>query len=157
MRKETEDYLKRDIKRTYKRYTGERTDTEATIYDVAEKFNIPVDKERLEDYSITAIDYKVPSIGIYDKKEGILYFGKYTDSAELLNYGGCGLNFIRVIKIDNDSTLESLYYADKSPLAQKMIIPVDDYEMSFFLENPNFCCNVSTGVSEYILQKIHYL
>lgn len=79
----------------------------------------------------------MPSIGIYDKKEETQYFGKYTEDAELLNYGGCGLNFIRVIKIDNDSTLESLYYADKRLLAQKMTIPVDDYEMSFFLENPN--------------------
>lgn len=47
MRKETEDYLKRDIKRTHKRYIGQRTDAEATIYDLAERFNIPVDKERL--------------------------------------------------------------------------------------------------------------
>ena len=36
------EYLKRAIKRTYKRYTGERQDGSASIKDVADFFNIPI-------------------------------------------------------------------------------------------------------------------
>ncbi len=44
------EYLKRAIKRTYKRYTGERTNEKTTLLDVAKFFNIPIDKSRMEDY-----------------------------------------------------------------------------------------------------------
>ena len=52
MYNDKEEYLKRVIKRTYKRYIGERTDGKATIVDVLKFFNISIDTTRLEDYDI---------------------------------------------------------------------------------------------------------
>ena len=43
------DYLKRVVKRTYKWYTGERTDGTATIADLAKLFKLPLDEENLAD------------------------------------------------------------------------------------------------------------
>ena len=62
------EYLKRKIKRIYKWYTKERLDGEATIIDVANLFNIPVDKEREADYEVKSIDHNNLSIEIIDKK-----------------------------------------------------------------------------------------
>ena len=62
------EYFKRAIKRAYKRYTGERDDKTATIADVAKFFNVPIDKERLNDYVIKDIAYDDPSISIIDTK-----------------------------------------------------------------------------------------
>lgn len=53
------NYLKRQIKRTYKRYTGERTDGKVTLTDVLKLFNIYIDEARLEDYIVETIDYSI--------------------------------------------------------------------------------------------------
>lgn len=67
------EYLKKAIKRTYKRYTGERTDGKATILDVAKFFNIPVNESRMDDYVINNINYSTPSIEITDRKNAVSY------------------------------------------------------------------------------------
>ena len=89
------DYLKRKIKRTYKWYTGERTDGTATIFDLAQLFKLPINGENLEDYEVKSIDFKVPSIEIISKTTSYRYFAEYSACSDLLNYGGSGeLNFI---------------------------------------------------------------
>ena len=96
MYNDKEEYLKRAIKRTYKRYIGERTDEKATIVDVLKFFNISVDTTRLEDYDIESIDYNMPSIKVVDKKENTTVTSQYTENARLLNYSG-STKFINVI------------------------------------------------------------
>ena len=78
MYKDRIEYLKRAIKRTYKHYTGERSDGEASIKDVAKFFNIPIDETRLDTYSINEIDFKIPSIELKDNLTNTIYKALYT-------------------------------------------------------------------------------
>ena len=131
------DYLKRAIKRNYKRYTGERTDGKATLMDVLKLFNISVDESRIDDYLIESIDYSVPSIKVIDKKTNTTYTSEYTDNAKLLNYSG-STNFVNVIISNPDCKLESLYYIGTEELIiEQMTFTDGDYELIFEREMEN--------------------
>lgn len=93
MKDEKIDYLKRAIKRNYKRFIGGRFDGEAKLIDVLKLFNISIDETRVEDYQVEAIDYNIPSIKVIDKKTNTTFTAEYTDEAKLLNYSG-STNFI---------------------------------------------------------------
>lgn len=113
------EYLKRAIKRTYKRYTGERTDGKATLLDVAKFFNIPIDKSRMEDYIVEKIDYTTPSIQIKDEKNDITFTAVYTCNADLLNFSG-GMQFNSVISTSPIRKEEVLYYiGSETPIITK--------------------------------------
>ena len=110
------DYLKRKVKRTYKWYTGERTDGTATIADVAKLFKLPIDEENLLDYEIKSFDSKIPSIEILCKKDNSTYYAEYSASSDLLNYHSCEEKFINHIinysdKIKRETTL-SLWWGN---------------------------------------------
>lgn len=131
------NYLKRQIKRTYKRYTGERNDGKATLIDVLKLFNIYIDEARLEDYMVETIDYSIPSIKVLDKKTYTTYEAKYTDKADLLNYWG-GTDFVNVICSNPNYKLESLYYIGSNALiVAKMTFTEGDYELTFEKEMGN--------------------
>ena len=108
------DYLKRVVKRTYKRYTGERTDGTATIADLAKLFKLPLDEENLSDYEIKSFDSKIPSIEILCKKDNSTYYAEYSDGSELLSYFGGKEKFINHIINYSDThkreTTHSLWY-----------------------------------------------
>lgn len=132
------EYLKREIKRNYKRYIGERTDAPATMLDVAKHFNIPIDENRLEDYSVKNIDYKTPSIEIIDNKNGISYVSTYTGAADLLNYYG-PTQFINVVEESNIRKIETLYFiGKKTPIISRMTFKNEDYRLVFEKQNENF-------------------
>lgn len=133
------EYLKRAIKRTYKQYTGERKDGEASIKDVAHFFNIPIDEERMEDYSVSAIDYNTPSIEIIDRRTETIYNSKYTNNAKLLNYYASGQpQFNSLIAITPTHKIESLYYiGSENPIIEKLTIKEGDYNLEFEREFPN--------------------
>ena len=132
------DYLRREIKRRYKFYTGERNDGTATLLDVVELFNISVDASRLDDYVIKSIDFKIPSIEVLDTKNNILYSSQYTANADLFNSFGGDTKFINVIITGNDYRIESLYWIDSSkPIITKMTFNYDDYGLSFIRERKN--------------------
>lgn len=84
MSNDRSEHLKRIIKKTYKRYIGERSDGEATLMDVLKLFNISIDESRIEDYSIESIDYSIPSIEVIDKKINAKYTSEYTNKGYLL-------------------------------------------------------------------------
>lgn len=108
------DYLKRVVKRTYKWYTGERTDGTATIADLAKLFKLPLDEENLADYEIKSFDSKIPSVEIICKKDNSTYYAEYSDGSELLSYFGGGEKFINHIINYSDThkreTTHSLWY-----------------------------------------------
>ena len=138
MYNDKEEYLKRVIKRTYKRYIGERTDGKATIVDVLKFFNISVDTTRLEDYDIESIDYNIPSIKVVDKKDNTTVTSKYTEDAKLLNYSG-STKFINVIITNPNYRIESLYYTNSNtPIISQLTFIKDDYELIFEKERENY-------------------
>ena len=138
MYNDKEEYLKRAIKRTYKRYIGERTDGKATIVDVLKFFNISVDTTRLEDYDIESIDYNMPSIKVVDKKDNTTVTSKYTEDAKLLNYSG-NTKFINVIITNPNYRIESLYYTNSTiPIISQLTFIKDDYELTFEKERENY-------------------
>lgn len=138
MYNDKEEYLKRVIKRTYKRYIGERTDGKATIVDVLKFFNISIDTTRLEDYDIESIDYNIPSIKVVDKKDNTTVTSKYTEDAKLLNYSG-NTKFINVIITNPNYRIESLYYTNSTiPIISQLIFIKDDYELTFEKERENY-------------------
>ena len=131
------EYLKRAIKRNYKRYTGERTDGQATLMDVLRLFNISIDESRIDDYLIESIDYNVPSIKVIDKKTNTTYTSEYTDKAKLLNYSG-NTSFVNVIISNPNCKLESLYYIGTEELIiAQMTFTDGDYELIFEKETGN--------------------
>ena len=138
MYNDKEEYLKRAIKRTYKRYIGERTDEKATIVDVLKFFNISVDTTRLEDYDVESIDYNMPAIKVVDKKENTIVTSKYTENARLLNYSG-STKFINVIITNPNYRIESLYYTNSTiPIISQLTFIKDDYELIFEKERENY-------------------
>ena len=138
MYNDKEEYLKRVIKRTYKRYIGERTDGKATIVDVLKFFNISIDTTRLEDYDIESIDYNIPSIKVVDKKDNTTVTSKYTEDAKLLNYSG-NTKFINVIITNPNYRIESLYYTNSTiPIISQLTFIKDDYELTFEKERENY-------------------
>lgn len=147
------EYLKRKIKRTYKRYTGERTDRKATLLDVAKFFNIPVDESRTEDYIIKTIDYNTPSIEIKDEKNDIVYNATYTGNADLLNYSGA-MQFNKVTSVSPLRIEESLYYIDdETPIITKMTFSDGEYELVFEREIPH---SISSYGNNGIKMKVKY-
>lgn len=132
-------FLKRAIKRTYKQYTRERTDGEASIKDVADFFNIPIDEERIEDYYISAINISIPFIEINDTKTNTSYISEYTNDAELLNFYGSGEpTFNRVVVTTPTHKIESLYYiGTEKPIIERLTINDGEYDLVFEREFPN--------------------
>ncbi len=148
------EYLKRAIKRTYKRYTGERTDEKATLLDVAKFFNIPVDESRTDDYTIKKIDYTIPSIEIKDEKNDITYNATYTGNAYLLNFGGA-TEFNSVISTSPLRKEESLYYiGGEIPIITKMTFTDGEYELVFEREMAN---SVGVFVNDGVRMAVRYL
>ena len=131
------EYLKRVIKKTYERYTGESTDKKATLLDVAKFFNIPIEESRIEDYVIKNFDEVTPSIEIVDKRNAITYTATYTGDAELLNFSG-PMQFNYVISTSPIRKEEVLYYiGSETPIITKMTFTDGEYELVFEREMPN--------------------
>ncbi len=148
------EYLKRAIKRTYKRYIGERTDGKATLLDVAKFFNIPVDESRIDDYVVKKIDYDTPSIEITDEKNVVSYTAAYTDDANLLNYSGAE-KFNSVISTSPLRTEESLYYiGSETPIITKMTFSDGEYDLVFEREMAN---SVRIFVNDGVSMAVSYL
>lgn len=137
MYKDKIEYLKRVIKRNYKRYTGERNDGEATLKDVTDLFNIPVDESRLDDYIIKNIDYKIPAIEVLDKETNTIYRSKYTCDADLLNYSAPGsVKFISVQSFNNNYNTDSIYYiGDNKAIMETITFKKDKYYLTFEKES----------------------
>lgn len=133
------EYLKRKIKRTYKRYTGERTDETATIEDVAKFFNIPVCVVNRDDFKIVNIDFKIPAIEMFNTKTNTTYKATYTSDAKLFNYWGGKVKFNRVIMASPQCEQESLYYiGSETPIISRMVFRNNDKKLVFVRENPNY-------------------
>ncbi len=131
MHRDRLEYLKRAIKRTYKRYIGERADAKATLLDVVQFFNISIDEARVEDYIVKNIDYNNLSIEIMDVKSDISYTAAYTGEVELLNY--CGpVEFNLVTSISPIRKEERLYYiGSKTPIVTKATFTNGEYDLVF--------------------------
>ena len=129
---------KRAIRRTYKWYTGERTDGTATISDVAKFFNIPIDKERENDYVIVEFDAKSPTkILISDNSKGVGYSADFTYDRELLNSYGGEVCFVsvrtRYSNEDNSALKEGLYYigSEEAIIEKLTLFRGDGYRLEF--------------------------
>lgn len=131
------DFFKRKIKRNYKFFTGERTDGKATLMDVLKPFNIFIDEERTDDYSIECIDFSVPSIKVIDKKTKTTYVAKYTNEVELLNYSGA-MEFNNVISTNPiREEINTFFIGHKIPIISQMTFTQGEYELVFIKERPN--------------------
>lgn len=148
------EYLKRAIKRTYKRYTGDRTDGKATLLDVAKFFNIPIDESRLEDYVVKKMDYTTPSIEIIDEKNDISYTSLYTGDADLLNFSGA-MQFNSVISTSPLRKEEILYYiGSEIPIITKMTFTDGEYDLVLEREMAN---SVGIFVNDGVRMAVRYL
>ena len=155
MYQEKIEYLKRAIKRTYRRYTGERQDEKASLRDVADFFNIPIDESRLEDYTITKIDFSTPSIELLDNITYTTYISKYTDDAKLLNYYGGGIRFNSLLILLPTHKIDSLYYiGEKTPIIEQMTFKDGDFNLVFEREYAN---SVGLFKNNVIMFTIRYL
>lgn len=149
------EYLKRAIKRTYKRYIGERTDGNATLIDVLKFFNISIDESRIEDYKISKIDYNTPSIEVFDTKDSTLFAAKYTSNADLLNYSGGEVRFIKLSSVNAKRRIDSLFYiGNETPIIEKMTFTNGNYDLVFEREMPN---SVGVFSSDGIKFVVRYL
>lgn len=149
------EYLKRAIKRTYKRYIGERTDGNATLIDVLKFFNISIDESRIEDYKISKIDYNTPSIEVFDTKDSTLFAAKYTSNADLLNYSGGEVRFIKLSSVNVKRRIDSLFYiGNETPIIEKMTFTNGNYDLVFEREMPN---SVGVFSSDGIKFVVRYL
>lgn len=149
------EYLKRAIKRTYKRYIGERQDEKASLKDVTDFFNISIDESRLEDYTITKIDFNTPSIELIDKKTNTTYISEYTYNAELLNYCGGEVKFNSLLSLSPTHKVESLYYiGDNTPIIEKMTFKDGEYDLVFERE---FANRIGLFINNGIQFTIRYL
>ncbi len=148
------EFRKRAIKRTYKRYIGERTDEKATILDVAKFFNIPIDESRIDDFVVNSIDCTTPSIEITDLKNSISYTATYTGNADLLNYSG-PTQFNKVVSISPLRKEEILYYIGSNyPIITKMTFTNGEYDLVFEREINNF---VGIFSNDGVMMTIRYL
>ena len=148
------EYLRRAIKRTYKRYTGERTDGKANVLDVAKFFNIPVDETRMGDYVINNINYFTPSIEITDGKNAISYTATYTGNADLLNFSGA-MQFNKVVSVSPSRKEETLYYiGSETPIITKMTFTDGEYDLVFEREMAN---SVGMFVNDGVRMIVRYL
>ena len=144
------EYLKREIKRTYKRYTGERTDGKATLLNVVELFNISIDSSRLDDYVVKNINFLVPSIELYDTKNNVTYYAEYTSRADLLQSYGVEVKYINVIINGIDYRVESLHWIDDTnPIITKLTFKNGEYNLSFTGERANNINLCSTDGLEF--------
>ena len=126
------DYIKGKLNETYKRYTEEITDHKASIKNVADYFNIPVDESRLEDYIINRIDFNTPSIELFDKKTKTTYISENTYDANLLNYSGVQKIFNSLLSLTPTHKTESLYYiGDKNPIIENMTFNDGEFDLVF--------------------------
>ena len=124
------------LKKNYKMYL-QKNDIKLFLLNVEKFFNIPIDKTRLEDYSINKFDYNTPSIEITDKKNNIYYIASYTGDAKLLNYIS-KIQFNNVISISPLRKEEILYYiGSKTPIITKMTFINGDFELTFEREMAN--------------------
>ncbi len=112
------EYLKRKIKRTYKWYTNERTDVNATILDIAKLFKIKLDEKYLSSYKIKSINYNDKiNIEIEDTNNNILYKAFYSDN--LVNSLTNRNSFIYVtILEDNKKINRAFYINDDEPFLE---------------------------------------
>ena len=148
------EYLRRAIKRTYKRYTGERTDGKATVLDVAKFFNIPVDETRMGDYVINNINYSTPSIEVTDEKNAISYTATYTGNADLLNFSGA-MQFNKAVSVSPLRKEETLYYiGSETPIITKMTFTDGEYDLVFEREMAN---SVGMFVNDGVRMIVRYL
>lgn len=124
--------------RTYKQYANRRTDEKGLLISVVIFFNIPIDETRIEDYVIRSIDFKKPSIDIYDSKTNTSYTAYYTCDADLLNSSGGKIRFNR-LKINNPhAKVDSIYYIGENTfLKSQMTFTMGEYELVFEMENPH--------------------
>lgn len=153
------DYFKRAIKRNYKRYTKERTDAEATLTDVTKFFNIPIDENRIKDYTIENINFKIPSIEVFDTKENTTYKAEYTACASLLGYytDSEEYRYINLISDGPKGRVESLcYFGVEKPIISEATIQSDngEYELIIQKQRPNI---ISVNSSDGDCLKIRYL
>lgn len=117
------DYLRRKSKRSYNSYIGVRDDLDDSIYDVAINFNILLDKERLDSYSINAIDFDRMRLELVDNEKGILYIGECANESELVDYSYNEIAFISVQEVYPDKRIEKLYsIIDNKKLLLKLLI-----------------------------------
>jgi len=134
------DYLKRKVKRTYKWYTGERTDGVATILDIARLFKLHLDEKTLSDYEVKSFDSKVPSIEIFCKKDNSTYFAEYSSSSQLLGCHGGEVRFINHL-IDYSDSLRretTLSLWQDVTFYDKFSVKIDEqYTLLFIRINPH--------------------
>ena len=118
-------------------------------------FNIPIDEKRIENYSISKIDFNVPSIELIDNWTNTTYISSFTYDAELLNCYAETYIYNSVIKQSPTYQTESLYYAgDKQPIIEKITFKNGEYDLVFEREFPN---NVGHFIKDGVKFAVKYL
>ena len=130
-----ESYLKRKIERVYKQYTGEITDRKSTLVDVAKLFKITIDKSRIADYEIRAINFDNDlSLELVDKKNNTKFKARYAHSISLNK-----LNYIYVTITNESKEFENIYCIGVNEPIVKSITFIDgEYKLTFEKEKTDY-------------------
>lgn len=134
-------YLKMATKEAYKRYTSKIQDEEVSLKNVTDLFDIAIDESRLEDYTITKIDFDGssifdgPSIELEDKKTNTTYISEYTYDDELSYRYGLDIGWKKSISLLSPSRtykFESLYnIGEDKPIIERITFKYGDYDLVF--------------------------
>lgn len=92
---------KEPIKKIYEKYNQGL----ATIQDIAEYFNIPIDSTRLSDYQITKFDLNNLSIEIIDTRTCTTHTACYSKNSETLGF----MAYVEEITFINVTSKNSIY------------------------------------------------
>ncbi len=152
------EYLKRAIKKTYKRYIGEVTDKQGSLINILNFFNISIEESRLNDYKITKIDFDIPSIEIIDTKNGTLFKSEYTSYADLLNYSADKVSYIKVLLVNANRRIERLFIiGNKTPIIEKITFINGIYNLIFEREIINSEDLYSNGKIKFTIRYLQNL
>lgn len=121
---------KEPIKKIYEKYNQGL----ATIQDIAEYFNIPIDSTRLSDYQITKFDLNNLSIEIIDTRTCTTHTACYSKNSETLGF----MAYVEEITFINVTSKNSIYerrqdyhIGEKIPILDALTIRNGKYGLSF--------------------------
>lgn len=121
---------KEPIKKIYEKYNQGL----ATIQDIAEYFNIPIDSTRLSDYQITKFDLNNLSIEIIDTRTCTTHTACYSKNSETLGF----MAYVEEITFINVTSKNSIYerrqdyhIGEKIPILDTLTIRNGKYGLSF--------------------------
>lgn len=135
------EYSKENMQGIYKKYKCDISKNETVLIEATEIFNIPIDRTRMEDYSILNFDINIPSIRINDKKNNTIYTSTYIDNDTH--------NVNCVLAESPTRKVENFYYTgSKNPIKSTATFFNGEYDLVFEREMFNNDCQMTVSLAK---------